>query len=106
MARAAPRLLRPHPEAVPRAPHYDGAVPPIETMGAIRARRVRAALHSEGWRIVMVGAALFGAVVGAFIGKHPGSQFVLAIGIAIVFVAIVARGHLVPRERARPRTTS
>jgi hypothetical protein len=64
-------------------------VPPIETLGAIRARRMRAALRSEGWRIVMVGAALLGAVVGAFIGKHPASQFVLAIGCAIVLVALV-----------------
>jgi hypothetical protein len=64
-------------------------VPPIETVGAIRARRVRAALRSDGWRIVMIGAALLGAVVGSFIGKHPASQFVLAIGCAIVLVAVV-----------------
>src|ERR1700712_4958401 len=50
---------------------------------------MRAALRSDGWRLIMIGAALLGAVIGAFIGKEPASQFALAIGCAIVLVGIV-----------------
>ena len=64
-------------------------MPPIETVSEIRSRRVRAALRSDGWRIVMIGAALVGAVLGSLIGRRPGEQFFLAIGLAIVLVAVV-----------------
>jgi hypothetical protein len=64
-------------------------VPPIETVSAIRARRVRASLRSDGWRIVLLGAALLGAVIGSALGNHPAEQFFLAIGLAIVLAAVV-----------------
>ena len=40
--------------------HYDGRVPPMETVGAIRARRVRAALRSTRWRVAIAVAAIVG----------------------------------------------
>jgi hypothetical protein len=65
------------------------SMPPIETVSAIRSRRVRAALKSDGWRITMIGAALVGAVIGSLVGNRPAEQFFLAIGFAIVLVAVV-----------------
>jgi hypothetical protein len=45
-------------------------------------------LRSDGWRLILIGLALLGTVIGSFIGAHPFAQFVLAIGFAIVMVAI------------------
>ncbi len=70
-------------------PRKMAGMPPIETVSAIRSRRVREALRSDGWRIVMIGAALAGAVLGSLIGNRPAEQFFLAIGLAIVLVGVV-----------------
>jgi hypothetical protein len=64
-------------------------VPPIETVGAIRARRVRAALRSTRWRVALGIAVLVGALLGAGIGRHAGARVALAIGLAFVLAAIV-----------------
>jgi hypothetical protein len=64
-------------------------VPPMETVGAIRARRVRAALRSTGWRSALGAAAIVGALLGAGIGHHAGSRVALAIGFMVVLVAVV-----------------
>jgi hypothetical protein len=65
------------------------AMPPIETVGAIRARRVRAALRSTGWRFALALAAVVGIVLGVAIGHNVVAHIGLAIGFAVVLVAIV-----------------
>lgn len=59
----------------------------METVGAIRARRVRAALRSTRWQVAMAIAALLGALLGAGIGQHALARIALAIGFVVVFVA-------------------
>ena len=61
----------------------------METVGAIRARRVRAALRSTRWQLAIASATVVGAVLGAAIGHHAGSRVALAIGFIVVLVAIV-----------------
>jgi hypothetical protein len=61
----------------------------METVGAIRARRVRAALRSTRWQVAMVLAALAGAALGAALGQHALARLALAIGLVVVFVAVV-----------------
>jgi hypothetical protein len=61
----------------------------METVGAIRARRVRAALRSTRWQVAMAIAALAGVALGAGIGQHPLVRVALAIGLVVVFVAAV-----------------
>jgi hypothetical protein len=61
----------------------------METVGAIRARRVRAALRSTRWQVALGIAVLAGAVLGAEIGQHAGSRVALAIGFIVVLVAVV-----------------
>jgi hypothetical protein len=58
-------------------------------VGAIRARRVRAALRSTRWRVAFAVAALAGALLGAGVGQHAGTRVALAIGFAVVLAAIV-----------------
>ena len=50
----------------------------METVGAIRARRVRAALRSTRWRVALAIAAVVGALLGAAIGDHAGTRVALA----------------------------
>jgi hypothetical protein len=64
-------------------------VPPMETVGAIRARRVRAALRSTRWQVAFGIAAVVGAVLGAAIGQHAGSRVALAVGFIAVLVLAV-----------------
>jgi hypothetical protein len=61
----------------------------METVGAIRARRVRAALRSTRWRVAFAVAILAGAVLGAELGAHGGARVALAIGLAVVLAALV-----------------
>jgi hypothetical protein len=61
----------------------------METVGAIRARRVRAALRSGRWRAGLAIAALAGALLGAGIGDHAGTRVALAIGLIVVLVGAV-----------------
>jgi hypothetical protein len=61
----------------------------METVGAIRARRVRAALRSTRWQVALAIAAIAGAVLGAAIGPHAVSRVALAIGFVAVLVAAV-----------------
>lgn len=61
----------------------------METVGAIRARRVRAALRSNRWQLAIAIAAVVGALLGAGIGHHAGARVGLAIGFVVVLVGIV-----------------
>jgi hypothetical protein len=61
----------------------------METVGAIRARRVRAALRSTGWRAALAAAVVVGALLGAALGDHAGSRIALAVGCAVVLAGIV-----------------
>ncbi len=61
----------------------------METVGAIRARRVRAALRSTPWQVALGLAVVVGAVLGAAIGHHAGSRVALAIGFVAVLLAAV-----------------
>jgi hypothetical protein len=61
----------------------------METVGAIRARRVRAALRSTLWQVAIAIAAVVGALVGAAIGPNALARVGLAIGLAVVLGGIV-----------------
>jgi hypothetical protein len=61
----------------------------METVGAIRARRVRASLRSTRWQLTLALAALVGAGLGAALGHHALSRLALAIGCIAVLLAVV-----------------
>jgi hypothetical protein len=61
----------------------------METVGAIRARRVRAALRSTRWQVALGIAVVVGTVLGAAIGPHAGSRVALAVGFIAVLVTVV-----------------
>jgi hypothetical protein len=61
----------------------------METVGAIRARRVRAALRSTRWQVALGIAVVVGALLGAGIGPHAGSRVALAVGFIAVLVTAV-----------------
>jgi hypothetical protein len=61
----------------------------METVGAIRARRVRAALRSTRWKLALAIAAVVGALFGAAIGPNALARTGLAIGLAVVLAGIV-----------------
>jgi hypothetical protein len=61
----------------------------METVGAIRAHRVRAALRSTRWRVAFAVAIVAGAVLGAALGQHGGARLALAIGLAVALAALV-----------------
>jgi hypothetical protein len=59
----------------------------METVGAIRARRVRAALRSGRWRVALAIAAVLGALLGAALGNDALTRVALAVGLMVVLVA-------------------
>jgi hypothetical protein len=61
----------------------------METVGAIRARHVRASLRSTRWRVGIALGAIIGALLGAAIGPTAGARIALAIGLAVVLAAAV-----------------
>jgi hypothetical protein len=61
----------------------------METVGAIRARHVRAALRSTGWRVGIALGAVVGALLGAALGHTVAARVGLAIGLAVVLAAAV-----------------
>jgi hypothetical protein len=64
-------------------------VPPMETVGAIRARHVRALLGSTRWRVAIAIGAIVGVLLGAAIGHSAGARVALAIGLGVVLSAAV-----------------
>ncbi len=60
----------------------------METVGAIRARHVRASLRSTRWRVAIAVGAIIGALLGAAIGPTTGARIALAIGLGIVLAAV------------------
>jgi hypothetical protein len=61
----------------------------METVGAIRARHVRAAFRSTGWRVAIALGAIVGAVIGAGVGHSAAARVGLTIGLAVVLAAAV-----------------
>ncbi len=60
----------------------------METVGAIRARHVRASLRSTRWRVAIAVGAIVGALLGAAVGHTTGARIGLAIGLGIVLAAV------------------
>jgi hypothetical protein len=69
----------------------------METVGAIRARHVRASLRSTRWRVAIAVGAIIGALLGGALGHTAGARIALAIGLA---VALAAAGFIVLWVRA------
>ena len=60
----------------------------METVGAIRARHVRASLRSTRWRVAIAVGAIIGALLGGAIGHTAGARIALAIGLAVALATV------------------